>query len=108
MNLQEGIKMMLAGRPGTAEAKLKPEHISVLNPQLTALQAWDIVWSRLTEMRNDPQAELTAVAMLPPWLVKRIRQVTTNKMNPDLENVSSTILDPASEKPVDPFEREFT
>lgn len=107
MTLQEGIATMLEGRPGP-DKKTKPTDVSVLNPQLTVQQAWDIVWTRITEMRNDPQCEFKAVALLPDWLIKRIRQVTTNKMNPDLEIVADSILDPAHEKPSDPFEREFS
>lgn len=115
MTLVEGVKHMLDNRPTPVDrntiiqpGKIYATHKSVLNMTLTVQQAWDIVWQRLNEMRNDPQCEFREAALLPDWLIKRIRQVTSNKMNPDLENVADTILDPIQEKPADPFQREFS
>lgn len=83
--------------------------VSVLNTQLTRVQAWNIVWTAVSEMPSDAQMEA--------WLIKRVFQVCDNVLDPSLTaHQVDSILNPKPElmakpallPPVNPFDREFS
>lgn len=75
---------------------------SVLNPALTQLKAWGIVWDALvsghTSMLIPGQAPLwhmepgTATWVLSPWLEKRVKQVCLNRIEPEVDVPATQLL----------------
>lgn len=75
--------------------KGKLSGLSVLNPEITAHSAWELIWRELVKLCGDytPQTKLSN------WLEKRVRQVCSNRFDPDLPDLT---LPPMSRKITEP------
>lgn len=101
----EAMSYMQAAFPG-----LEHKKPSVLNPELSALVAWEIVWKKLLDLVNDdPTAYKNTLA---PWLQKRILQVCRNSFAPGDKPPTPSdvldILDPDDKPKPGPYDRVFS
>lgn len=89
MTIAQAMQQMEADRK-------KLSGLSVLNPDLSALDAWELIWRELIKLRSqyEPQTKLSE------WLAKRVRQVCSNRLDPDLPDL---VLPPGSTKKADPL-----
>jgi len=114
MTIAQAINRMEAARPNLGGP-------SAINPGISAIQAWEIVRKALQQMRVEEEKQSTGTILdtkhhLAPWLEKRINQVCTNSINPDLDKLlqkmPNLMPDPEPEPPPRPkprpFERKFS
>lgn len=89
MTIAQAMQQMEADRK-------KLSGLSVLNPDLSARDAWELIWRELIKLRSqyEPQTKLSE------WLAKRVRQVCSNRLDPDLPDL---VMPPGSTKKPDPF-----
>jgi len=66
------------------ESRSKLSGLSVLNPALSAREAWEVVWTALVNLRSDYPGS----TKLSAWLQKRVQQVSTNRFNPLLPDLT--------------------
>ncbi len=76
MTIHEGLSQLKQAR-----ASLSGQ--SVLNPEITAVDAWELLWREMVKLygEHDPMTRLA------PWLEKRVRQICTNRLNPALPDL---------------------
>lgn len=113
MNLEQAMEIMKAARPALAKDPLAP---SILNPSITQIDAWEIVWRTLVGEQAKLVLGTVPVSLkskLSTFMVKRVRQVCLNKLNPDLPDEAT--LPPVEPDPPPvpikkpkPYERKFS
>lgn len=65
-----------------------PAASSVLNPSISAIDAWELVWRALLKARDE--SDSGEMAVLSGWFELRVRQVCVNRFNPQLEDSSGS------------------
>jgi hypothetical protein len=83
VRIHEAIAIMIKDR------KFDRSATSVLNPSISAMDAWELVWRALLKARDE--SDTGEMAVLSGWFEKRVRQVCVNRINPDLaQDLEST------------------